>query len=283
MSHADTTVFSYRCSRWSRRAPRLLATIIALLAGLLLAACGRAQPDSATGADAAAVTAVAAPAQPRTGAGEDATPDAAARDGSDDALVARATAALDVFAAPGDREATRTLPATTTFGTPTVVLVSQVGAGADEGWLQVLLPVRPNGSTGWVRADDVVTRTVSLTVEVDRDRRTLSVRDGDRRLLTTDAAVGDPDHPTPAGQFYVVDKLRTPAPDGAYGPFALGLSARSDVLTEFAGGDGQVGIHGTNDPSSIGRAVSHGCVRVDNGAIAQLAELLPLGTPVTII
>jgi lipoprotein-anchoring transpeptidase ErfK/SrfK len=79
----------------------------------------------------------------------------------------------------------------------------------------------------------------------------------------------------------VTDKLAT-GEDGAYGPFALGLSAHSDVLTEFAGGDGQVGIHGTNDPATIGQAVSHGCVRVTNDVITRLEALVSLGTPVTI-
>ena len=69
---------------------------------------------------------------------------------------------------------------------------------------------------------------------------------------------------------------------GAYGPFAIGLSAHSDTLTEFAGGDGAIGIHGTNDPASIGNPVSHGCVRVPNDVAVQLAQMLAPGTPVTI-
>jgi lipoprotein-anchoring transpeptidase ErfK/SrfK len=146
----------------------------------------------------------------------------------------------------------------------------------------VLLPVRPNGTTGWIRADEVELRDVTLEVEINLDAREMTVSDAGEELLTTPTAIGDPDHPTPAGRFYVVDKLETPDPGGVYGPYALGLSARSDVLTEFGGGDGQVGIHGTNVSASIGQAVSHGCLRVDNEVIEQLAHLLPLGTPVTI-
>ena len=81
---------------------------------------------------------------------------------------------------------------------------------------------------------------------------------------------------------YVTDVLDTGNDGGAYGPFALGLSAHSETLSEFGGGDGQVGIHGTNDPSSIGNNVSHGCVRVPNDIVSQLAAIVPLGTPVTI-
>jgi lipoprotein-anchoring transpeptidase ErfK/SrfK len=102
-------------------------------------------------------------------------------------------------------------------------------------------------------------------------------------VLTTPVAVGSPESPTPTGHFFLVDKLDTQSASSAYGPFAFGLSGHSDVLTEFAGGDGQIGIHGTNDPSSIGNAVSHGCVRVPNDVIAQLNDLVPLGTPVTIV
>ena len=76
--------------------------------------------------------------------------------------------------------------------------------------------------------------------------------------------------------------------DGAVGrcrcalPFALGLSAHSNVYSSFEGGDGQVGIHGTNLPQAIGQDVSHGCVRVRNAVISRLARTLPLGTPVVI-
>ncbi|MEO5678891.1 MAG: L,D-transpeptidase [Acidimicrobiales bacterium] len=102
-------------------------------------------------------------------------------------------------------------------------------------------------------------------------------------VLHTAVAVGSPAAPTPTGRFSLVDKLDTGSSGSAYGPFALGLSAHSDVLTEFGGGDGQIGIHGTNDPTSIGQAVSHGCIRVPNDVILRLASALPLGTPVLVL
>jgi lipoprotein-anchoring transpeptidase ErfK/SrfK len=79
----------------------------------------------------------------------------------------------------------------------------------------------------------------------------------------------------------VTDRVRTTDPNGAYGSFALGLSAHSDTLSEFGSGDGQIGIHGTNEPASLGKAVSHGCVRVPDSMAARLPEV-PLGTPVVI-
>ncbi len=74
----------------------------------------------------------------------------------------------------------------------------------------------------------------------------------------------------------------TGKPNGAYGAFAFGISAHSDVLDQFGGGDDQIGIHGTNQPDSIGQSVSHGCVRVPDQVIEALAHSIPLGTPVTI-
>jgi lipoprotein-anchoring transpeptidase ErfK/SrfK len=193
--------------------------------------------------------------------------------------VARPTVDTEVFAAPGAAEPVQVLPARSEFGSPLALVVVDDEV---DGWLEVQLPTRPNGSTGWIRAAGVETRTVTVAVHVEVAARHLVVTDGGRVVLDTPVAVGAPGTPTPTGTFFVVDKLATGQPDGAYGPFAFGLSAHSEVLTEFAGGDGQVGIHGTSDPTSIGRPVSNGCVRVPNEVAAQLEDLLPLGTPVTI-
>ena len=235
-----------------------------------------------------------------------ATTDAPAGTDGAVATVARTDAGLDVYAGPGDAAPALTLPATTGFGSPRALLVdaaaettaeTAAGAGASAagsstgtradpaangGWVPVLLPTRPNGSTGWVHRDQVELRTVDDAITIDLSDRTLTLRPGGEVVLTTPVAVGTTENPTPTGEFYVVDKLDTGNPGGAYGPFAFGLSAHSDTLSEFGGGDGQVGIHGTNDPSSIGRAASHGCIRVPNDVAAELAATLDLGTPVKI-
>jgi hypothetical protein len=192
--------------------------------------------------------------------------------------VARAATDLDVYGAPGDAAPAGTLAATTEFGSPRALLV--VADGGD--WLQVALPERPNGSRGWIRRSDVEIRTVDESIVVDLAARTLTLFDSGVPVLTTPVAVGTDDNPTPIGAFYVVDKLDTGDPSGPYGQFAFGLSAHSTELSEFAGGDGQVGIHGTDDPSSIGQAVSHGCVRVPAEVAQVLAETVNLGTPVVI-
>jgi hypothetical protein len=258
----------------------LRAQLAAMLAAVLLAACGTTAPPVAAGAPPAAPDTPASPVPP--GPPEPPMPPALPH------LIARLVGSIDVYAAPGDVEPERTLPATTPFDSPTVLSVLSEGDGDDVGWLHVALPVRPNGSTGWIRADDVELRPVEVAVEVDLDARELIVRDltaptgQEDVVLRTPTAIGDADHPTPIGTFFITDKLDTGDPGGPYGPYALGLSAYSEVLTEFAGGEGQVGVHGTDTPASVGRAASKGCLRVDNGVVEQLAHLLPLGTPVTI-
>jgi lipoprotein-anchoring transpeptidase ErfK/SrfK len=192
-------------------------------------------------------------------------------------LVARADGELAVSPEAGAAPSHR-LSVTTEFGSPrALVVLDQEG-----DWLHVALPDRPNASTGWIARADVELREIDERIEVDLTARTLTLLDGGEVVLTTPIAVGSPDAPTPTGDFYVVDKLATGDPHDTYGPFALGLSAHSEVLTEFAGGDGQVGIHGTNDPASIGQAISHGCVRVPNDVAVALDARLHLGTPVTI-
>ena len=153
---------------------------------------------------------------------------------------------------------------------------------ADDEWLQVQLPIRPNGTTGWIRRAEVEVREVTHEIRIDLEARTLTLIDAGATVLTTPVAIGTEEAPTPTGRFSIVDKLETGRTNSAYGPYALGLSGHSEVLTEFAGGDGQIGIHGTNDPGSIGQAVSHGCIRVPDDVITQLNDILPLGTPVVI-
>jgi lipoprotein-anchoring transpeptidase ErfK/SrfK len=104
----------------------------------------------------------------------------------------------------------------------------------------------------------------------------------EEEILSTTVAVGTGGNPTPTGSFFVTDNVTLANPNSVWGPHALGLSARSDTITEFNGGDGIIGIHGTNKPGSIGNAASLGCVRVPNDIITQLHEMIPVGTPVQI-
>jgi lipoprotein-anchoring transpeptidase ErfK/SrfK len=183
-----------------------------------------------------------------------------------------------VYQAP-DGPSMSTLPGATSYGTKRVMLVEAIVGD----WVQVRLPTRPNHRLGWVRSTDVTIQDVEPVVHIDLEARTLTVIADDAILAQATVAVGSTENPTPIGTFYVTDKLETPNPDGAYGPYAFGLSGFSETLSEFAGGNGQIGIHGTNDPTSIGQAVSHGCIRLSNELTTWLVEVLPLGTPVHIV
>jgi lipoprotein-anchoring transpeptidase ErfK/SrfK len=258
-----------------RRFPFAPLTLALLALSLLLGACGGPGPEDRAHHAEPPTTSEPAAAPPTTP-----TTTPATEQDEPTAVIARATTALTVRSAP-DQEAAvvAELPATTEFGSPRALLVT----GRQPGWVRVQLPVRPNGSAGWVPDGAVELVAGDHGVTVDLEARRLTVFEGDAVVLETTVAVGAPDAPTPTGTFAVIDRLQSPDPASPYGPFALGLSAHSDTFSEFAGGDGQIGIHGTDDPTSIGQAVSHGCIRVPNDIVARLAELLPLGTPVTIV
>ena len=163
-------------------------------------------------------------------------------------------------------------------GAPLTFLVrEQQGA-----WLRVLLPLRPNGATGWIKLEQVRLTSHHFKIIVQLAAHRLMVTDSDKTILDTPVGVGTTDTPTPGGLYYTKELLQPPNPNGAYGHYTYGLSGFSNVITSFQGGDGVIGIHGTNDPSTIGKDVSHGCLRISNDAIDMLAKRLPLGVPVEI-
>jgi lipoprotein-anchoring transpeptidase ErfK/SrfK len=259
------------------------ATVLAaaVLAGLALSACGGTTsvdgaPSAPSSIDSSA-TATPAP----TGAGAPGA-DSATQSAETPVPAASAVAVLDsdvaVHAAPGG-PATATVTTTTPLGTPRVLRV--MAASPDGEWLQVRVPARPNNSDGWIAADDVEVRAVRHHITVDLSDRELVLFEDGVEVLTATVGVGTPENPTPTGQFFLTDKLST-YPQGAYGSFAFGIAAWSLSLSEFAGGDGQIGLHGTNRPDLLGQEVSHGCVRVANDVIEALAAELPLGVPVDI-
>lgn len=148
-------------------------------------------------------------------------------------------------------------------------------------WYRVQLPVRPNGVVGYVRASAVDVARVRARIEVDLSRRSLTYFRRGRVVLRSPVAVGSAATPTPTGRFYVNQRLTTTDPSGPFGPAALGISAYSNVLTGWSQG-GPIAIHGTDEPWSIGHAVSNGCIRLRNGVLARLFAVTPAGTPVTV-
>lgn len=150
-------------------------------------------------------------------------------------------------------------------------------------WLKVMLPMRPNGSTGWVKAADVEVRKVSHRIEVHRTDRVLRLFQGDQVLFEAPAAVGTSRTPTPLTRAYVDIAVPFKPTSGAYGAYMLSVAAYSEVLTNFGGGVGQLAIHGTNNLGSIGKESSNGCIRLSNEDILRLKDLAPTGTPVDIV
>jgi lipoprotein-anchoring transpeptidase ErfK/SrfK len=148
-------------------------------------------------------------------------------------------------------------------------------------WYRVQLPLRPNGVTGFVRASSVTVGVRRVRVLVDLSERRLTLYRNARPVLRIRVAIGSPATPTPTGRFYVNQRLRAADPTGPFGPGGIGISAFSEVLTDWMQG-GPIAIHGTNRPWLIGKAVSAGCVRVRNGVLRRLWRLVPEGTPVAI-
>ena len=174
-----------------------------------------------------------------------------------------------------------TLGLLTDEGTTNIVLVLGEQTGAEGDWLHVRMPVLPNNLTGWVPREALGGyRFVHTRLLVDRERFTATLYDDGRAIFRAPVGVGRPASPTPAGRFYIREKLMGFG-DPFYGPVAFGTSARSAVLTDWPGG-GFIGIHGTNEPQLIPGRISHGCIRMRNADILRLNRLMPVGTPLTI-
>jgi hypothetical protein len=196
-----------------------------------------------------------------------------------ESLVVESTGdAAVAYARPDERSRHRIIqPARLDTGPQTFLVLGQ-----RPGWIRVQLPVRPNGSSAWLRSEDVRLLRNEYQVRVDLARRELVARERGRVFLRTPVAIGAAASPTPPGRWYVTYGVRLRDPDNVYGPFAIGLSAHSPTLESFNGQDAQIALHGTNDPGSIGHAVSNGCVRLPNAQIRRLVARLPRGTPVVI-
>ena len=167
------------------------------------------------------------------------------------------------------------------FPTTFQVLAAVRRRDCSASWYRVQLPIRPNGVTGFVRARTVELARVRTRILVDVSARRLTLFRRGRRVLQTRVAVGSPATPTPTGRYYVNQKLIPADTSGPYGPAALGVSAFSNVLTGWTQG-GPIGIHGTNEPWSIGRAISNGCIRLPNPVLRRVFAAAPAGTPVVI-
>jgi lipoprotein-anchoring transpeptidase ErfK/SrfK len=160
-----------------------------------------------------------------------------------------------------------------------ILAVKSVESSSGKPWYRISLPMRPNGTYGYIPAADVDLKPTVAQIVVNVGRRTIDVYRRGKHVLHAKVAVGAPGMETPLGHYYVAATF-VPYHDPFLGVYALETSAYSK-LTEWPGG-GVVGIHGTNEPWLLGKAVSHGCVRVSNATAAALKRLTPLGTPILI-
>lgn len=185
---------------------------------------------------------------------------------------------IPLYRTPGGAYYTQLEPLPDSYGTrPVFRVITRRGA-----WLRVSLPIRPDQSSAWIRRRDVTLAATDYRLVVQLRTHRLQLWNEDRRLLSAPIAVGKALTPTPSGTYFIAYALRTRDPNGFYGPYAFGLSAYSNILTSFAGGDGEIGLHGTSEPWLLGHSASHGCIRIGNSVITRLVHLLPLGTPVQI-
>jgi lipoprotein-anchoring transpeptidase ErfK/SrfK len=161
------------------------------------------------------------------------------------------------------------------------VLGQRTGRGGLR-WLRVRLPGRPNGRTGWIRRRATLVSRTSWHIVINTSSRRVTVYRHGQRARVFRAVVGSASTPTPLGEFFVEESIKLPA-RAVGAPFALALSARSNVYQEFAGGPGQIALHGLNNVGgTLGTAVSHGCVRLSTAGMRWLARHIAPGIPVTI-
>jgi lipoprotein-anchoring transpeptidase ErfK/SrfK len=247
-----------------------LAALGALAGALMAAGCGGGDrsPDSLQGADIGATT--------TTPVSTAATTPAAAAEEQQGPLGARLKRKVSLRAAPHGRIVAN-LPTKTHWGSPRVLAVT----AQRDGWLGVLTEQMP-GKVGWIPADAVELLLEPWSLRIDLSARRVTVSHEGKVVRRVTVAVGGPGSPTPKGRFGVTDTLRLTG-GGPYGCCAIALTARQrDIPQGWTGGD-RVAIHGTDAPSSIGKAVSHGCLRTAEEDLRWLLARIPLGSHVEIV
>ena len=271
-----TTGGRARSSRNPQRGAPAVGVLAALALAALLTGCSAGSPDQT-----ASPPASTGP-EPSTTAEPSPTPTPE----PDPWTTVIATASVDpveVFASPDAATATQVVAAADAVSLPGQIPVTFVVTEQREDWLQVLLPVEPRGSSGWVRAADVVLSATDNLIEVRSADHRLLLHRGDEVVL--DVAIGLGAEMVPVGRYFLKELLQPPTPGGVYGAYAYGLSGYPPALVSFAAGQGVIGIHGTNQPTVVGTDTSVGCIVMTDADIVRLVEEigLPLGTPVEVV
>jgi lipoprotein-anchoring transpeptidase ErfK/SrfK len=188
--------------------------------------------------------------------------------------------AMRLTSRPGGGRFVGVVPASSpNYGVPSRAWV--LGVSRDGRFGRVPIPYVGRVATGWLRLSGLRTATTRISVTADLSHHRIVVRRGDRVILSAPAATGAAATPTPVGRYVVSDRVPFPG-GGMYGTFAFGISGIQTNLPAGWTGGNQLAIHGTNDPSSIGRSASYGCLRVSERILERLRPLLRLGTPVIV-
>ncbi len=273
-------LFDWPCRRAAGTATAAMPVIM-LAVAVLAAGCGTARPPAAATPPppvqpvrVSATQMARLPLATTYGTTPSAPRDPAPFDPETGVVVHPATTWV-IYARPGGPPVAA-LPATE-LGSPTWVPVVQ----AQPGWDRILLPTRPNRSTGWIylAGGGLQAAYSAYQVDINLAAYQLTILDAGRSLGTWTVAEGVASTPTPAGRTFLLASLAPQHP--TYSPLILPLGAHSDTLTTYGGGPGTVGLHGWPDPAVFGHAVSHGCVRVPAAALRALSRV-PLGSPVMI-
>jgi len=169
-------------------------------------------------------------------------------------------------------------------GFPSIYLVLRAHWDADgRDWMELRIPGRPNGKTGWVQSGALGPFHLShLLVVVNRERLRMYFYNRGRQIWSAPVGVGKPGTPTPTGHFWIDERFAIANPSSGYYPYAFGTTDYS-TLTDWPGG-GVVGIHGPYyDAPGIPGYISHGCIRLRVSDDFWLAAHLKLGTPLHVI
>lgn len=214
-------------------------------------------------------------AESNTGGGFSVFPDL-----GDQVIAAQAaTDTVAVFDSPLSLEPKALLPRNNEHSVVQTFLVKSF----EPGWAEVALPTPPNGSRGWIRLSEIELFSVPYEIRVHLASHRLEVWARGSLEMSFPIAVGRKNTPTPQGEYYIKELLRPADPSGPWGTYAYGLNGYTNEVTLEEGKPGVIGIHGTDDPSSIGQEVSAGCIRMRNSDIELLVPKIPLGTPVKIL
>lgn len=228
----------------------------------------------------AGAPAPSAPIDPATGAALqsttyttiDSAPIDTATDVATDGTVAHPVRATPVRVAPNGTVVA--MMPVTQFGDTWLPVIEK-----QPGWVHVLLPSKPNGSTGWLLADDVKTATTPYLVKVHLTSRTLDLVKNGALAGSWKAGTGKASAPTPTGRTFILGAFSDPKQK--YSPVILPLGTHSATHDSFGGGPGTVGIHTWPSSGVFGTASSDGCIRIPADALTMLTKV-PLGTLVMI-